>query len=225
MAIVLREAGEIVPYVDSQEVAHPGIVRINTPAYADLRHSALRNKLVARRNVSKLGKMLRFFNHEVVFTPGTYDMIHCGHARYLELARSLGTVLVVGINSDRSVREYKGPDRPILAELRRAEMLAHLEAVGHVVIFNEDYPNDVIRQLRPHKYLCIEEDEYVGRLQDRGDVQTVLSIGGLVYCAPRQDPELSTSKIVAKLVADGRRNLARELSDSLNRETAHTGSL
>jgi D-glycero-beta-D-manno-heptose 1-phosphate adenylyltransferase len=85
----------------------------------------------------------------VVFTNGCFDLLHPGHIETLEKARSLGDVLVVGVNSDRSVREMKGTGRPILPERERAEILAALESVDAVVVFDEPTPKEIISALLP----------------------------------------------------------------------------
>ncbi len=85
----------------------------------------------------------------VVFTNGVFDLLHPGHVRYLAEARHLGDALIVGLNSDRSVKAIKGPDRPITPEAERAEILAALASVDAVVIFDEDTPHEVIRRLQP----------------------------------------------------------------------------
>ena len=85
----------------------------------------------------------------VVFTNGVFDLLHPGHVRYLAAARAEGDVLVVGVNSDRSVRGNKGPDRPITPETERAEILAALWCVDAVAIFDEPTPADIIRTLQP----------------------------------------------------------------------------
>src|SRR5437016_14638208 len=85
----------------------------------------------------------------VVFTNGCFDLLHPGHIRTLEQARSLGDVLVVGLNRDASVRTVKGDSRPVVAEDERAELLAALEAVDFVVLFSEPTPGALIRQLLP----------------------------------------------------------------------------
>lgn len=85
----------------------------------------------------------------VVFTNGCFDILHVGHVRTLRFSRSQGDLLVVGLNSDRSVRALKGEGRPVLPETQRAEMLASLQSVSHVVVFDEDTPEDLIRRLRP----------------------------------------------------------------------------
>lgn len=85
----------------------------------------------------------------VVWSNGTFDLMHPGHVRSLEQARALGDLLIVGINSDRSVRAYKGPHRPILSAEERAALIAGLECVDYVLIFDDDTPMEVLRVLQP----------------------------------------------------------------------------
>jgi D-glycero-beta-D-manno-heptose 1-phosphate adenylyltransferase len=85
----------------------------------------------------------------IVFTNGVFDLLHVGHLRYLQHARGLGDALVVGLNSDRSVRLNKGPDRPITPEAERAEILEALACVDSVVIFDEETPRDLILAIQP----------------------------------------------------------------------------
>jgi rfaE bifunctional protein nucleotidyltransferase chain/domain len=94
-------------------------------------------------------EQLKASGKKVVFTNGCFDMLHPGHTRYLCAARELGDHLVVAVNSDRSVRVIKGPKRPILPEQIRAELLAALNCVDTVFIFDEDNPLNVIRQVLP----------------------------------------------------------------------------
>lgn len=85
----------------------------------------------------------------VVFTNGVFDLLHPGHVRYLGAARALGDMLVVAVNSDRSVRGNKGPDRPVVPERERAEVLLALAAVDVVVIFDEDTPHAIVSRIQP----------------------------------------------------------------------------
>jgi rfaE bifunctional protein nucleotidyltransferase chain/domain len=91
----------------------------------------------------------RAAGERIVFTNGCFDLLHPGHVRYLGAARALGDVLVLGLNGDASVRRLKGSGRPILSAPERAEVLAGLAAVDHVVVFDEDTPRDLIAALRP----------------------------------------------------------------------------
>ena len=86
---------------------------------------------------------------KIVFTNGVFDLLHPGHIRYLQDARRLGDALIVGINSDRSVRAIKGAERPITPEVERAEILAALECVDAVAIFDEETPAEIIRRVQP----------------------------------------------------------------------------
>lgn len=85
----------------------------------------------------------------LVFTNGVFDLLHPGHVKLLQRARALGDILVVGLNSDASVKRLKGPDRPFVGQRERAFLLASLEAVDHVVVFAQDTPINVIRKLMP----------------------------------------------------------------------------
>ena len=102
----------------------------------------------------------------VVLTNGVFDLLHPGHIRYLQEARSLGDILIVAVNSDRSVRRIKGPQRPISTELERAEVLLALSPVDVVVLFDDDTPDQIIRTIRPDilvKGADWQVDEIVGR--------------------------------------------------------------
>jgi len=107
---------------------------------------------VTREDGARLVREWQAAGEEVVFTNGCFDLIHAGHVRYLAAARALGDRLVVGLNSDRSVGALKGPDRPILPEEDRAELLAALRAVDAVVIFDEPTASDTLLALRPNVY-------------------------------------------------------------------------
>ncbi len=106
-------------------------------------------KLVPRTAVVALGERLRKSGRRVVFANGCFDIFHVGHVRYLEGARQQGDALVVGVNSDHSVRQLKGEGRPLLPEDARAELLTALECVDHVVIFDDLTAENILRDLKP----------------------------------------------------------------------------
>jgi D-beta-D-heptose 7-phosphate kinase/D-beta-D-heptose 1-phosphate adenosyltransferase len=93
--------------------------------------------------------ILKQENKTVVFTNGAFDLLHTGHLRYLTYAREQGDCLIIGLNSDTSVKRYKGEKRPIVPELERAEMLLGLKVVDYVVVFDEDEPKDLIKHILP----------------------------------------------------------------------------
>jgi D-glycero-beta-D-manno-heptose 1-phosphate adenylyltransferase len=137
---------------------------------------------------------LRAAGKTVVFTNGVFDLLHPGHVRYLQHARALGDVLVVGLNSDRSVRANKGSGRPITPEHERSEILAALRAVGAVVIFDEDTPRDLIAAIQPDilvKGADWAENAIVGR-------DIVEARGGRV-ARVAVEPGHSTTSIVARI--------------------------
>lgn len=98
---------------------------------------------------ARLAGELRSLGKRVVFTNGVFDILHPGHTRYLQAARAEGDALIVGVNSDRSVRAIKGPSRPITPEHERAEILSALDCVTAAVVFDEDTPAEIIRHIQP----------------------------------------------------------------------------
>lgn len=109
----------------------------------------MKEKIKERKELLGIIKNLKARGKRIVFTNGCFDLLHIGHVRYLEEARALGDLLVVGINSDASVRKLKGPKRPILPEEERAEILSGLGCVDYVTLFDELDPLNLITSLRP----------------------------------------------------------------------------
>lgn len=109
----------------------------------------MKEKIESRKRLSALRKNWRRRKKRVVFTNGCFDILHAGHVRYLEAAKKKGDILVVGLNSDSSVRRIKGKGRPLVPQQDRAEVLAGLEAVDYVVVFSEDDPLALISELVP----------------------------------------------------------------------------
>jgi rfaE bifunctional protein nucleotidyltransferase chain/domain len=109
-------------------------------------------RLVAPEELAALGAEYAARGRKLVLTNGCFDLLHAGHVRYLGQARECGDALIVAVNSDASVRELKGPDRPLNGEVDRAEVLSALRCVDHVTIFTGKRVTDVIRALRPALY-------------------------------------------------------------------------
>ena len=130
----------------------------------------------------------------IVFTNGCFDLLHPGHIRSLESARKLGDVLIVGINSDSSVRQLKGPGRPVIPERERAEILAAFECVDAVVIFDELTPREVISRLLPD--VLVKGGDWAGdKIVGREEVEAA---GGKVVSISVV-PGYSTSAILQKI--------------------------
>lgn len=132
--------------------------------------------------------------HKIVFTNGCFDVLHRGHIYYLSRARELGDLLVVGLNSDESVKRLKGSDRPLNQQQARAEVLAGLAFVDHVVIFSEETPLNLILSLRPD--LLVKGGDY--KVEDIVGYRQVLSWGGRVETIPLLEGYSTTSIIDRK---------------------------
>jgi len=143
--------------------------------------------LEARGKMKQAGKQL-------VFTNGCFDLIHAGHVRYLAQARALGDVLVVALNSDRSVRALKGEGRPILSEQERAEVIAALEAVDYVIVFDEETPRELIAALLPD-VLVKGGDWPLDQIVGRDEVEAA---GGKVLSLPYVEGS-STTEIIERI--------------------------
>jgi rfaE bifunctional protein nucleotidyltransferase chain/domain len=149
---------------------------------------------VTREDAVDLGARLRGAWKTVVFTNGVFDLLHIGHLRYLQQARTLGDALIVGLNSDRSVRANKGPQRPITPEAERAEVLEALACVDGVVTFDEETPHGLIAALQPDvlvKGADWADDAIVGR-------DIVEARGGRVIRVALE-PGQSTSAIIERI--------------------------
>ena len=134
---------------------------------------------------------LRGAGARLVFTNGVFDLLHVGHVRYLAQARALGDALVVAINSDRAVRELKGPDRPVFDEGERAEILAALRQVDYVVVFDDISPRSLIAQLLPD-VLVKGGDYQLDQIHGREEVEAA---GGKVISLPFVDGASTTTLI------------------------------
>ncbi len=108
------------------------------------------SKLKSLQTLLSFLKKDRSKSKRIVFTNGCFDILHTGHIRYLTRARALGDLLVIGLNSDASVRRLKGPKRPVTGQNERAEVLSALSCVDHVVLFDEDTPLSLIKAIRPY---------------------------------------------------------------------------
>lgn len=153
--------------------------------------------------LSQLGNEMKAWKRSVVFTNGCFDLIHPGHVRLLEQAKSLGRTLVVGINSDASVRGLKGEERPIIPELERQEMLMALKPVDAVLIFDEPDPLNVIMAIRPEVLVKggdWSRDTIIGAAE-------VESWGGRVVVIPLE-PGYSSTALIERIrsckIAGGR---------------------
>jgi D-beta-D-heptose 7-phosphate kinase/D-beta-D-heptose 1-phosphate adenosyltransferase len=154
----------------------------------------MKEKILSTEQMLAERERLRAAGTRLVFTNGVFDLLHVGHVRYLAQAHELGDALVVAINSDRSVRELKGPDRPLFDQAERAEILAALRHVDYVVVFDDVSPRSLIAKLLPDVLVKggdYELDEIHGR-------EEVEAGGGKVVSLPFV-PGASTTSVLEKM--------------------------
>ena len=151
-------------------------------------------KIWTRDALAEECRRLRAAGKKVVFTNGCFDLMHAGHAGYLQFARQQGDVLVVGLNTDASVRRHKGDKRPIVDEQNRARMIAALECVDYVTWFDEDEPKELIAELQPD--VLVKAEDWAHYISGR---EIVEARGGKVVLAPMV-AGLSTTKLIEKIV-------------------------
>ena len=136
--------------------------------------------ILDREELRRARERLRAEGRRLVFTNGCFDILHVGHVRYLRAARALGDALLVAVNSDRSVRAIKGAERPYVGELERAEVLAALEAVDFVTVFDEESPRALIADLLPD--VLVKGGDYA--LEEIHGREEVEAAGGRVVSLP-----------------------------------------
>lgn len=154
------------------------------------------SNVLSKELMKSLRKKFKDENKKVVFTNGVFDLIHSGHVDYLNKAKSLGDILIVGLNSDSSVKRIKGEKRPLVNQTERAFILSNLKPVDFVVIFDEDTPFDLIKELIPDVLVKGADwslEKIIGSdivLANKGEVKNIQFIN-----------EQSTSKIIETILS------------------------
>jgi rfaE bifunctional protein nucleotidyltransferase chain/domain len=148
------------------------------------------DKVLPREEIARRLDEIRGQGGKIVFTCGVFDLLHVGHVRYLEFARALGDALVVGVNSDDSVRRLgKGEQRPLVCAEDRAEVVAALACVDYVCVFDELRPDVSIRALRPN--IHVKDAAYQGA--ELPEAAAVAEVGGSIVFAPRVEGRSTTA--------------------------------
>jgi len=158
-----------------------------------------KKRLISQSDLMVLGEKLREKGKKVVFTAGSWDLIHAGQCRYLEKARGLGEVLVVGVSSNVAIRQVKGNNKPILDEKIRAEMLTFLKSVDFVTILPEPSCQPSLGLLKPDVYITVRE-EWTKDYKDSSEYKTVVKYGGEVVVVDRQSTSISTTQIMQRAI-------------------------
>ncbi len=151
--------------------------------------------IIDRRRLRHLVTRLKYEKKRIVFTNGCFDIMHTGHTTYLESAKSLGDILIIGLNSDASVRGIKGSKRPINDENFRASILLSLRAVDYVCLFNEPTPMEIIKIVKPD--VLVKGGDWA--IKDIVGADFVQSYHGKVVTVPTVD-NVSTTKIIEKIL-------------------------
>lgn len=157
----------------------------------------MNERLLTAPAARSLRDQLNAAGKKLVFTNGSFDILHRGHVTYLEFARSQGDALVVGLNSDASVRRYKGSSRPVNGQEDRALVLAALRAVDVVVIFDEDEPRSLIEKILPH--VLVKGSDWAHYVSGRDVVE---ANGGRVVLADMVEGR-STSNVIDRILKTG----------------------
>lgn len=152
-------------------------------------------KIVEREHAATLAAQLREAGKKIVFTNGCFDILHVGHVRYLQAARELGDCLILGLNSDDSVRRLKGPTRPINNQDDRGEVMAGLASVDYVVLFTEDTAENLVAEIRPDIY--VKGGDY--SVDQLPEAKVASAYGGRTILIP-EVPGRSTTSTIRKMV-------------------------
>jgi glycerol-3-phosphate cytidylyltransferase len=171
-----------------------------------------RKRLIEQSDLTDLSEKLSGLGKKVIFTAGAWDMLHVGQVRYLQEARELGDVLVVGVSSNAAIRKVKGKNRPILDEMVRAEMIAHLRHVDFVTIIPEPSCQPTLAMLKPQIYVSVKED-WNDKFKESKEYKTVIKNGGEVMILDRQSPYISTTKILEKAVSSRLGDIFKDFMD------------
>jgi rfaE bifunctional protein nucleotidyltransferase chain/domain len=161
--------------------------------------SAWKKRFIQQSDLMALHEQLKSKDKKIVFTAGSWDLLHVGQCRYLEEAKAAGDILVVGVSSNEAIRKVKGPNKPILDEKIRAEMLTYLRSVDFVTILPEPSCAPSLGLLQPDVFITVRED-WAADYKNSREYKTVTKYGGEVQVVDRQSTALSTTKIVQRAI-------------------------
>jgi rfaE bifunctional protein nucleotidyltransferase chain/domain len=158
-----------------------------------------KKRLIAQSDLDVLHDQLKAKGKKIIFTAGGWDLIHSGQCRYLEKAKAEGDVLVVGVSSNEAIRKVKGPNKPILDEKIRAEMLTFLRSVDFVTLLPEPSCVPTLGLLKPDVFITVRED-WTKDYKESKEYRIVQKYGGEVQVVDRQSTALSTTKIIQRAI-------------------------
>jgi D-beta-D-heptose 7-phosphate kinase/D-beta-D-heptose 1-phosphate adenosyltransferase len=197
-----RSAAELALRAASLSVTLPGRAVVHPQEL--LRYEQRRTAALQAEKIVSLGQLRQIVANakrrglRVVWTNGCFDLLHVGHILYLEKAKQLGDLLIVGINSDASVRATKGPGRPIVHEAQRARLLASLSCIDYVLIFDDPSPKDIIAELKPDVY--VKGGDYTVDTINQEERRIVEGYGGEIALLPGMEG-MSTTELIRRILA------------------------
>ena len=174
--------------------------------------SAWKKRLIPQSDLMTLHEKLKERNLKIVFTAGSWDLLHVGQCRYLEQAKKEGDILVVGVSSNIAISKVKGPNKPILDEKIRAEMLTYLRSVDFVTILPEPSCQPSLGLLKPDVFVTVKE-EWAANYKESREYKTVTKYGGQVLVVDRQSTALSTTKIVQRAIGGELGNIFKDFME------------
>lgn len=161
--------------------------------------AAWKKRLVAMSDLMTLHEQLKEKGKRIVFTAGSWDLLHVGHCRYFEEAAKQGDILIVGVSSNEAIRKVKGPNKPILDEKIRCEMLTYIRTIDFVTLLPEPSCQPTLGLLKPDVFITVKED-WAANYKESKEYKTVTKYGGEVKVVDRQSTALSTTKIVQRAI-------------------------
>jgi rfaE bifunctional protein nucleotidyltransferase chain/domain len=174
--------------------------------------SEWKKRLIVQSDLMTLHEELKSKDKKIVFTAGSWDLLHVGQCRYLEEAKANGDILVVGVSSNDAIRKVKGPNKPILDEKIRAEMLTYLRSVDFVTILPEPSCQPSLGLLKPDVFITVRED-WAAEYKESKEYKTVIKYGGEVMVVDRQSTALSTTKIVQRAIGGELGSIFKDFMD------------
>ena len=174
--------------------------------------AAWKKRLIPMSDLMALHEKLKEKEKKIVFTAGSWDLLHVGQCRYLEEAKAQGDILVVGVSSNDAIRKVKGQNKPILDEKIRAEMLTYLRSVDFVTILPEPSCQPSLGLLKPDIFITVRED-WAANYKESKEYKTVIKYGGEVQVVDRQSTALSTTKIVQRAIGGELGSIFKDFMD------------
>jgi rfaE bifunctional protein nucleotidyltransferase chain/domain len=158
-----------------------------------------KKRLISQSDLMALHEQLKGKNKRIVFTAGSWDLLHVGQCRYLEKVKEKGDILVVGVSSNEAIKKVKGSNKPVLDEKLRAEMLTYLRPVDFVTILPEPSCAPSLGLLKPDVFVTVNED-WTDEYKTSKEYKTVTKYGGEMIVIDRQSTAVSTTKIIQRAI-------------------------